>query len=378
MIDRVASHSLAVNIGRLGENEHIRVLFPIADYLNMYPAAHFTLLNQLPGEAMAYPVARTETDDKYLYWTITNTDLTKDGDGRCELIVLQGEVVAKSVIYITHVDKALNGSGEAPEPWEDWMERFAGISADAETSASNAAGSATAAETARGAAERAQAAAEAAQGSSERAQAASEIAKRDAEAAQGYAESAQGASEAAQRHAESAETAAVASAREALASERAALDSERNADASALASEGYAVGEQDGTPVSSGEYYHNNAKYYAEIAGASAGQAASQAIQIMETLVNTLEPGSPATVTKTIDPVTGAVSLTFGLPTGLTPDFSIGTVATGEPGTDASATITGTDEEPVLNLTIPRGDTGLPGIEASVADNTLIITTNAR
>lgn len=45
-------------------------------------------------------------------------------------------------------------------------------------------------------------------------------------------------------------------------------------------------------------------------------------------------------------------------PTGATPDFSIGTVTTGEEGSSAEATITGTAERPVLNLTIPRGDTG--------------------
>jgi hypothetical protein len=45
-------------------------------------------------------------------------------------------------------------------------------------------------------------------------------------------------------------------------------------------------------------------------------------------------------------------------PTGATPSFSVGTVTTGAPGTDASASITGTDENPVLNLTIPRGNTG--------------------
>lgn len=45
--------------------------------------------------------------------------------------------------------------------------------------------------------------------------------------------------------------------------------------------------------------------------------------------------------------------------TGATPAFSVGTVTTGEPGTQASANITGTAEEPVLNLTIPRGNTGV-------------------
>ena len=39
-----------------------------------------------------------------------------------------------------------------------------------------------------------------------------------------------------------------------------------NAEEDALKSEGYAVGKQDGVEVTSGEYYQNNARYYAEIA----------------------------------------------------------------------------------------------------------------
>ena len=46
---------------------------------------------------------------------------------------------------------------------------------------------------------------------------------------------------------------------------------------------------------------------------------------------------------------------------GATPSFSIGTVTTGEAGSSASASITGTAENPVLNLTIPRGDKGEEG-----------------
>jgi hypothetical protein len=38
--------------------------------------------------------------------------------------------------------------------------------------------------------------------------------------------------------------------------------------------------------------------------------------------------------------------------------FTIGTVTTGVPGSEASADLTGTHSHPILNLTIPRGDTG--------------------
>ena len=45
-------------------------------------------------------------------------------------------------------------------------------------------------------------------------------------------------------------------------------------------------------------------------------------------------------------------------PTGATPNLTIGNVTTGNPGTQASATITGTSPNFVLNLTIPAGPTG--------------------
>lgn len=46
---------------------------------------------------------------------------------------------------------------------------------------------------------------------------------------------------------------------------------------------------------------------------------------------------------------------------GETPNLTIGTVTTGNPGTEASATITGTAPNFVLNLVIPQGPTGPTG-----------------
>lgn len=46
---------------------------------------------------------------------------------------------------------------------------------------------------------------------------------------------------------------------------------------------------------------------------------------------------------------------------GVTPDFSIGTVSTLPAGSDATATITGTTANPVLNLGLPQGAKGDPG-----------------
>lgn len=51
--------------------------------------------------------------------------------------------------------------------------------------------------------------------------------------------------------------------------------------------------------------------------------------------------------------------------TGVTPNLSIGTVAKGD---SAGATITGTAENPVLNLTLPKGDTGATGAQGQKGD----------
>ena len=73
------------------------------------------------------------------------------------------------------------------------------------------------------------------------------------------------------------ETNAATSATNASNSATAASASEASANTSALKSEGFAVGEQAGVPVSSGVYYQNNSKYYREQAGLSATSASNDA-----------------------------------------------------------------------------------------------------
>ena len=96
-------------------------------------------------------------------------------------------------------------------------------------------------------------------------------------------------------------------------------------------------------------------------------EAADKAEEVLSELkattatAETLPPGSEATASYE-DGV-----LYIGVPrgnTGATPDLSIGTVTTGEPGTSAAVEITGTPEEPFMNMTIPRG---APGMESVLA-----------
>lgn len=56
--------------------------------------------------------------------------------------------------------------------------------------------------------------------------------------------------------------------------------------------------------------------------------------------------------------------------TGITPNLQVGTVTTGNPGTSAEVTITGTPEEPVLNFKIPKGEPGTGGDGSANIDDT--------
>lgn len=113
------------HIGRLGENEHRTLRFrESAEILTLYPEAVVTVLHKRPGDLAAYPVAAEYVDvsSGMVCWTIQSGDLARVGRGKVELVFAEGDVIAKSFIYDTFVDPALNGSEEPPDPWRTWID----------------------------------------------------------------------------------------------------------------------------------------------------------------------------------------------------------------------------------------------------------------
>lgn len=58
---------------------------------------------------------------------------------------------------------------------------------------------------------------------------------------------------------------------------------------------------------------------------------------------------------------------------GDTPELSIGTVTTLEPGSEAKASFTGTKEKPVLNLELPRGASGGVDVASAEVGQTIVV-----
>lgn len=134
-----AKQCTAIALGRLGENEYTVVRFDVSAWLEEIPGAVIGLYNQRPGDDSAYPVAGITVDGGIATWTVTSAELTQTGEGKCELVAIAGEVVAKSAIFRTMIFDALDGSGSAPEPWEEWQEVFVTLKGEAEQAAQNAA-----------------------------------------------------------------------------------------------------------------------------------------------------------------------------------------------------------------------------------------------
>lgn len=102
-----------------------------------------------------------------------------------------------------------------------------------------------------------------------------------------------------------------------------------------------------------------NANTATKAANAAAGKIDNMTVQ-----VSGLEAGAAPTADLSL--VDGHYNLSFAIPkgdkgntgaTGATPEITV-KVVTGEAGTQASVTQSGTAENPVITLTIPRGDTG--------------------
>lgn len=98
----------------------------------------------------------------------------------------------------------------------------------------------------------------------------------------------------------------------------------------------------------------NAANTAADRADAAADDAKEAATQIAGMTVSAT---NATTAGATISEKNGVKHIAFDLPAGVTPQIQF-EVETGAPGTDVLMTQSGTIENPVIHLTIPRGDTG--------------------
>ena len=313
-------------LGRRGEHMTRVKRFYTGDVLRDYPGAEITVLNKRPGDTGSYPVAGAYCvmDGDWLEWTVQSGDLATEGFGKCEMRATVNGQIALSIVYTTEVKESLDGAEEPPEPWESWVQDVTDAADRAEAAAQlleNPGAEAVTLEAG------SQATAEYEDGTFTFGIPRGPKGEDGADGADGYSPSA-------------------------------------------------VVSKSGG--VATVTITDKNGTTSAEIRDGTDGQdGITPAFSI-----GTVQKGTNAAATITGTPAAPVLNLTLPKgdkgntgntgPTGATPEFSIGTVETGAAGSQAAATITGTAEAPVLNLTIPRGNKGETG-EVSEAEMTAAI-----
>lgn len=135
----IVRDAMRIPIGRQGENEAVRIVWPdvVTNWAKLYGDGVFSLAVKRKGDAAPYPVTVT-TEDGALVWVPTNADTAVVGSGSCELSYTVGDVLAKSQTWSTEVYPSLTGEGETdpPEPYQSWVDAVLKAGAAAEAAAS--------------------------------------------------------------------------------------------------------------------------------------------------------------------------------------------------------------------------------------------------
>lgn len=346
-------------LGERGENGATAVNVDFSDWVNEYGSGVITLYAIRSSDTVPYPVILSVSGN-IATWTITDVDTAEIGIGKAEYVYAVDGNTVKTALFVTRVSSDILGSDTTPpDPYATWLDTLMNLAAETQENAQIATGAAADAQSAKAASENAEEAAEAAQ----------TIAENSASDSEAYAVGTRGGipvssgDEAYENNAK-------------YMKEQAGLYTFQ-ADSFSGQSAAWATGSYDGgnTPVPSTEPQHNNnAKYYSE----QAEDARDAILSMTATADVDANVGTPSvSVTKTT--VSDHINLDFDFhnikgskgDTGTAATVSVGSTTTGNPGTNASVTNSGSSSAAVLNFTIPRGATGATGATPSLSIGTV-------
>lgn len=140
MIELKVNSSAVIFLGRHGENEITEYVFDFSEWIDEFGNGSIYLMHQRSKDAAPYLAAIENVDDHRVKWTITNAETQFTGYGKAELIYEIDGKIAKSAIYRTFTDDALDVSENPPSVWQSYIdqiisetEKVTGMTAEAET-----------------------------------------------------------------------------------------------------------------------------------------------------------------------------------------------------------------------------------------------------
>lgn len=119
----IAESGKMIEIGRVGEDNRTRIVFPLIGYKYEMGEGVPALLFRRPNDETAYPVPITVSDDGLTaIWDVSEIDTEQTGFGEAQLVYTPEGKRGKSTIYKVFVDRSLTG-GNTPDPHVPWMDQ---------------------------------------------------------------------------------------------------------------------------------------------------------------------------------------------------------------------------------------------------------------
>lgn len=135
-----------IHLGKLDENIAVSFVFDLAEWYETYGNGIPSLILQRSGDAQPYPIVLS-IDGTKATWVVSNIDTAKAGVGYAELnFSNQNDLLAKSYQILVDVTDSLAEAGEAPDPYDSWIDILTELGSETEANAQAAAGSAEEAE----------------------------------------------------------------------------------------------------------------------------------------------------------------------------------------------------------------------------------------
>ena len=132
-----------------GEKNATCIRIDLSDYVARFGEGEAQLLYRRPGDAAPYAVTLTRDGD-VVSWKVSKLDVAQPGQGKLQLVYTAGETVARTPVLSTYAVPSLGQETDPPEEERPWYDKALQAAADAEEAADRA----------EDAAERAEAAAE--------------------------------------------------------------------------------------------------------------------------------------------------------------------------------------------------------------------------
>lgn len=116
-----ADPSGVIELGMQGEKNATRVVFDCSDLAQSFGTGEAELAVMNPNSCKTY-VAKITQDGSSVRWDIGTEWTQTAGYGECQLSWFVGGVLAKSIVYTTHVKKSLGEGTPADAPEPDYVE----------------------------------------------------------------------------------------------------------------------------------------------------------------------------------------------------------------------------------------------------------------